>query len=141
MDSSTRVEHILTPRYQSILIAEALWSLTNGILRIAACLLLMRIFSRGLYWKIARIVAVVAGAHTIASFLQIFLICHPFAAQWSLQVLGVCGDQVASFAVLESVGLLLDVSILMIPIVPISRLQMSARQKVYVMLVLEAGAS
>ena len=47
--------------------------------------------------------------------LELFLICRPFSRQWDPDVTGACGNQKVSFIVIESLGLLLDVSILIMP--------------------------
>lgn len=75
-----------------------------------------------------------------ASAVQIFLICRPFAAQWDPRVLGSCGDQVLSFMVLESVGIILDVGILLVPAVTIMGLQMRVEMKFRLILVFNIGA-
>lgn len=75
-----------------------------------------------------------------ASTIQIFLICRPFAAQWDPRVLGACGDQIASFMALESVGVVLDLGILLVPSVMIMGLQMRLETKIQLILVFNIGA-
>jgi hypothetical protein len=127
--------------WQSLLVAEALWTLVTGLLRIIASLLAYRIFRVS---KLARsttvtIMALSAG-RAAASTVQIFLICRPFSAHWDPRVLGFCGDQVASFMVLESAGVLLDLGILVVPTVMIIRLQMRLVIKIEVIVLFNISA-
>lgn len=140
--------HVLTGYInikQSILVSEALWTLVTGLLRVAASLL-MRSLTKGTHDRVVHRSAigimVLSVALATASIIQIFLICQPFAAQWDPQVLGTCGDQVTSFLVIETAGLLLDIGILTLPPVIIMRLMTptTRKMKVQVVLVLNIGA-
>lgn len=108
------------PPQQSLLVAEALWTLVTGLLCIAASLLALRVFYNSKFAVRTSVTIMVLSAGLgAASAVQIFLICRPFAAQWDPRVLGSCGDQVASFMALESAGLILDLGILLVPAVVI----------------------
>ncbi|KAG8164457.1 hypothetical protein KVR01_006375 [Diaporthe batatas] len=126
---------------KSLLVAEALWTMVTGLLRIAACLMAYRIFSVSKFARrtTSTIIAMSAGL-AAASSIQIFLICKPFAAQWDPRVLGACGDQVASFMALEAAGLVLDLGILMVPTVMISGLQMPLEKRIQLAFVFNIGA-
>ncbi|KAI7778024.1 hypothetical protein LA080_002661 [Diaporthe eres] len=128
---------------KSILVSEALWTLVTGLLRIAASLL-MRSLTKGTHDRVVHRSAigimVLSAALATASIIQIFLICQPFAAQWDPQVLGTCGDQVTSFLVIETAGLLLDIGIFTLPPVIIMRLMTPTKMKVQLVLVFNIGA-
>lgn len=81
-----------------------------------------------------------SAALGIASVIQIFLICKPFAAQWDPRVLGTCGDQVTSFIIIESVGLLLDIVTLAVPLKIIMWLNMPLKRKLGIALIANTGA-
>lgn len=81
-----------------------------------------------------------SAALAIASIIQIFLICQPFAAQWDPHILGTCGDQVTSFLIIETIGLLLDVGIFTLPPVIMTRLKTPTKMKVQIVVVLNMGA-
>lgn len=124
-----------------MLVAEALWTLVTGLLRIAACLLALKIFcpiKRAHRAVIA--IMVLSASLAAAAAVQIFLICRPFSAQWDPRVLGSCGDQVLSFMALESIGIILDVGILLVPAVMIMGLQMKIEMKFRLILVFNIGA-
>ena len=75
----------------------------------------------------------------LSAILETFLICRPFTAHWDPEVLGSCGHQIVSFAILESFGLAADVAILVIPIRGIYRLQLPRRKIVLAIISLDAG--
>ncbi|KAG6354447.1 hypothetical protein INS49_004464 [Diaporthe citri] len=128
---------------KSLLVSEALWTLVTGMLRIAASLL-MRSLTKGTHDRVVHHSAigimVLSTALATASIIQIFLICQPFAAQWDPQVLGTCGDQVTSFLVIETAGLLLDIAIFTLPPVIVMRLMTPTKMKVQLVLVFNIGA-
>lgn len=134
---------LLAKLWQSILVAEALWSLVTGCLRTAAGLLVFRLW-KGIHSTVVPCITltiiVMSTALATASMLEIFLVCRPFSAQWDPQVLGTCGDQLMSFTILESVGLVLDLVILALPVVLIYRLDTTMRRRVQTILLLDIGA-
>jgi hypothetical protein len=78
--------------------------------------------------------------HGMASVLEVCLICRPLVAQWDPDVDGFCGNQMASFATIEISGLVLDAIILTSPISTVLALHIKLRQKVQVIIALDAGA-
>ncbi|KID78792.1 integral membrane protein, partial [Metarhizium brunneum ARSEF 3297] len=135
--SATQLEHMA----KSLLVAEALWSVANSLVRISACLLLSRLFGvfraarRGLVMLMV-LCALLAGA----SVLQVFLMCTPLAATWDKNMAGTCGDQAASFMAFESLGLALDVAVLAVPAVYVMRLKLPLQGRLAAIVVLDAGA-
>lgn len=129
-------------RKQSLLVAEALWSMVNGLLRIAAALLLGKLFDGTFSTSRATNYALIilSIALSMVSVGEVFLICRPFAAHWDPKILGMCGDQMISFTLLESVGLILDLVIFIIPVVRLWEIQIPRQRKAKVCLVLDAGA-
>ncbi|PSR98942.1 integral membrane protein [Coniella lustricola] len=126
---------------KSLLVAEALWSLVNSLLRNAAGLLILRISGPMSGIKRAACLIMAASiALAIVSSMEIFLICRPFAAQWDPLVLGTCGDQILSFTVLETVGLALDLVILALPAIFMVRLQTTKWRRIKFILVVDAGS-
>lgn len=88
----------------------------------------------------ASAMAVLSCLHAMASVLEIFLICRPFAAQWDPRILGLCGDQVVSFVTLEVIGLLLDLGILLLPVHTIFYLNARQSQKWKAIFILDISA-
>lgn len=81
----------------------------------------------------------ISGLLAGASLLQVFLLCRPFAANWDKSILSKCGDQVVSFMVFESLGLALDVAILVYPAWRVMSLKMTLRNRLAVIFMLDAG--
>lgn len=126
---------------QSVLVSEALWTLVTGLLRITAGLFICRIFRPPrLARRITIGIMVLSAALSLASIIQIFLICQPFAAQWDPHVLGSCGDQVTSFVVIETMGLLLDIGIFAIPTITIVKLYLPIGRRVATAGIANVGA-
>lgn len=126
---------------KSLLVSEALWSLVSGLLRVAAGLMIYKIFGviAECRWS-ALLIMITSAALALASVVQIFLICRPFAAQWDPRVLGTCGDQMVSFMILESTGLILDIAILAVPAMAVVGLTMKKSRKAQAILVLDMEA-
>ncbi|POS71948.1 integral membrane protein [Diaporthe helianthi] len=126
---------------KSVLVSEALWTLVTGLLRITAGLFICRIFRPpALGRRITIGIMALSAALAIASIIQIFLICQPFAAQWDPNVVGSCGDQVVSFISMESMGLLLDIGIFIIPSITIINLQLPVSTRTALALIANVGA-
>lgn len=127
---------------ESLLVAEALWSSVNGLLRIAAASFPNRLSDTG-HGNSGRaavyVIMIFSALLAIVSVGEVFLICRPFAAQWDPEVLGTCGDQLLSFTTLECTGLVLDLVILIMPVMRLWTLQMSWRSKIETVLILDAG--
>lgn len=79
---------------------------------------------------IARSLLLLSVLYGIVVILEAFLICRPMAVDWNAHVAGTCGDQIVSYLVLEVLGLLLDLAILLLPILPVWRLQLPFAKKV-----------
>ncbi|KAM5490921.1 hypothetical protein MaudMau93_002329 [Microsporum audouinii] len=124
--STAQLDHIA----KSLLVSEVLWSIVNSLMRIAACLFLRKIF------KVCDRFQLLA----IASVLQVFLMCRPFAANWDKTIPGACGNQMISFMVFESFGLALDVAILAIPAWQIMMLRLSFHSRLGVIALLDVSS-
>lgn len=97
----------------------------------SAILLLNKVFGiERLFRCIARSLLVVSFLYGVVVFLEIFLICRPMAVDWNASVDGTCGDQIVAYLVLEVFGLLLDFTILVVPIPFVWRLQMQWIKKI-----------
>lgn len=113
----------------------------TGKLRVAASLLIMRIFRVSRWLRYSAITTIAFSILlALASILEVFLICKPFAAQWDSRILGACGDQLTSFILLESVGLVLDVAIFAVTTFGLWRVQISRRKRIKFILLLNFGA-
>jgi len=89
---------------------------------------------------VALTLMVLSGLYGLAVLFTIFLICHPAAAAWDTSISGTCGCQIVSYISLETLGALVDLAILALPIIALRPLQMSLRQKCEVLGWLSIGA-
>ena len=73
-------------------------------------------------------------------FLEIFLICRPMAVDWNAYIGGTCGDQIVSYVVLEVLGLLIDFTIFVAPLLFIWKVRMPWAEKLRVSIIFSIGA-
>ena len=119
---------------------EILWTLVNGLMRLAAIMAIDRMFGTFKSVRYSTLgLSVVIGLHSLATVLTTLLICRPVAAAWDSDVSGECGDQVVAYVALESVGALIDLVILIIPIPVIWKLQFCQQKKLGVSILLSVG--
>lgn len=116
------------------MINETLWAVTNTLIRVTALIFIHKIFK---IYKSIRFIVYILGIVCIlygcAVVLDVFLICSPIAAAWNTQISGACGDQIASYVLLEVLGLLMDIIILVIsPTMIIRRLCIPWKKKIYI---------
>ena len=126
--------------FQSLLANETLWGIANALLRAAASIFIRRIFIVPvLIRRLTHVLAIISTLHGLATFLEALLICRPISAGWENSVSGRCGHQTASFLALEIIGLVLDFTILVIPLFPIKRLNLPSRQRLQLMGLFSVG--
>ena len=87
----------------------------------------------------ARSLLVLSILYGLVVFLEVFLICHPMAVDWNAFVDGTCGDQIVSYLVLEVAGLVLDFTIIAVPIPVIWRLQLPMPKKIPILILFSVG--
>ena len=109
---------------------ETLWGLVNTLIRMSAVLFIKKIFRpANIIRKIALGLLVLCILYGLVALLEIFLICRPMAVDWNTQIKGTCGNQITSYLVLEVLGLLLDFTIMVVPIHCIWNLPRTAKTK------------
>ncbi|KAF2661058.1 hypothetical protein K491DRAFT_754255 [Lophiostoma macrostomum CBS 122681] len=124
---------------KSLLVSEALWTLANTSIRVSALLSISRLFGCMMHTSVWGISFLVTTLHGLASVLEIFLICRPFSAQWDVDATGACGNQEASFLVIEIIGLGLDLIMMIYPTISVLGLPISRKKKVMICMTLDAG--
>lgn len=118
---------------------EILWTLVNTLTRYTAVLLINTVF-KVMVHQLARGLLVVIVLHTFATLLATCLICRPIAAAWESELGGTCGNQLIAYVVLESVGALIDVAIIVVPLPIIWKLRLSWQKKAVVSIFFSVGA-
>lgn len=117
---------------------QTLWGLVNTLVRMSAILLIERLFGFALK-RVARSLLVMSILYGLAVFLEVFLICRPMAVDWNAHIDGTCGDQIVSYLVLEVLGLLLDFTVLVVPLPTIWRLQITLASMIIISIVFSIG--
>ena len=122
--------------------SQTLWGLINTLIRMNALLFIGRIFAdiKKKTTLFARSLLVLSILYGLVVFLEVFLICRPMAVDWDAHVDGTCGDQIVSYLVLEILGLLIDFTILVVPLPVIWKLQLPWPRKVSIAALLSIGA-
>lgn len=119
---------------------EILWTLVNGSIRLMATMAIIDIFGINRRIRYSSLgLLVVVGLHSLTTVLATLLICRPVAAAWDHDASGECGNQIVAYVVLESVGAMIDLMILIIPIPVIWKLQMSRQKKLGISILLSVG--
>ncbi|KAK3335203.1 hypothetical protein B0T19DRAFT_452053 [Cercophora scortea] len=70
------------------------------------------------------------GLWSTGNFLQVFLLCRPFAASYDPRIKGTCGNQIASFIAIGAFNIITDVLILTLPLPTVWALKMSTGTKI-----------
>ncbi|KAF2740917.1 hypothetical protein EJ04DRAFT_539653 [Polyplosphaeria fusca] len=125
----------------SLIVNEALWTLSNTLLRLSACIYIEDAFVREK--RLARFIHVImsiCAVHCCAAVLELFLICRPLSAQWDPDVTGACGNQRVSYVVIESISAVLDLAILILPWYGFGHLMMPTKAKWTAVFVFNIGA-
>ncbi|KAJ9262167.1 hypothetical protein DTO027B5_1019 [Paecilomyces variotii] len=72
-----------------------------------------------------------AAAYWLGSMLQVFLLCHPFAANWNQSIPGAhCASQNVAFSTIGAFNLVTDLMIIVLPLHFIRKLHMSRIMRV-----------
>ncbi|KAL2863366.1 putative integral membrane protein [Aspergillus lucknowensis] len=131
----------ITKLLQLIIPLQFLWVLSLSCTKISILFLYLRIFPvRWLAWSSWVTISVIV-AWAIATILAGCLICRPFAFNWDQTIPGgKCGDQVTSFTITGVVNLLTDVTVLVLPMPSLYKLQMATYKKVTLIAVFGLGA-
>jgi hypothetical protein len=108
---------------------ELMYATAISTIKLSILFFYLRVFvNRGL--RMATIAALIfVSVWSIGNFLQVFLICRPFAKTYTPGMEGECGDQVASFIAIGSFNIITDVIILTLPLPTVWALKMSTPAK------------
>ncbi|KAH6659351.1 hypothetical protein BKA67DRAFT_666191 [Truncatella angustata] len=125
---------------QSLLVSEVLWTFVNTLIRVSALLYLHNIFFPSKEVRYCAIgLCVVTVLYGMISLLTTVLICRPIQASWESGISGTCGNQTAAYVSLESIGLCIDILILVLPVQRILSLSLTTKRKAAILSVFSAG--
>ena len=89
---------------------------------------LKHIFLQPLCQLLTKILLILSALYGIVLVLEVLLVCRPIAAAWDPNVKGSCGNEVIAYIILETLGLILDLAIAVLPVGFILDLQLNTRQ-------------
>ncbi|KAF6790390.1 integral membrane protein [Colletotrichum sojae] len=119
---------------------QVVYAISLGSLKISILLMLQRIFFIRPFKIAAWITMGLAGAWTLMTILIGLLICRPIAMQWDPTIPGgECGDQIAGFAAVGVVDLIVDLVIFILPIPMVLKLQVSKAHRLALVSIFGAG--
>ena len=114
-----------------MLVGEVTWAVAITFIRASVLALYIFLFGTTKSFRIAcYMVHGINGAFGAATILGACLICQPFSFNWDQSIPGgYCGDQVAFELFIGIVNLLLDVTVVVLPMPVLWRLQMAMHRK------------
>lgn len=124
---------------QALLVGTTFFVLVSTTTKISILLYYRRIFAIQTYKRATLALSVVTGLTWLTSELGICLQCFPLRSVWDPFVAGHCMDFNVFVLVMGLIDLLLDISILCLPMSIISRLNLSLRRKISLALIFLLG--
>ena len=116
---------------KSLTANEVVWTFVTMLIRCIAIRFLFRIVRTvAIYERMLSIMLVLTILHGTTLILVACLICRPIAVGWDSSVPGICGNQAIAFIIFESVGLVLDLGIVLVPLAVVHGLKIPMRNKV-----------
>ena len=122
---------------QSLWINEVLWSIVNTLLRVSVSLSLLSLFGVAYARPIIVTLLILSILYGLAAFLEAMLICQPLSAAWN--PIANCANEIVAFVILESIGLIIDVAILVVPAIVIWRINMKPSRKLGIIVIFSLG--
>lgn len=87
----------------------------------------------------AKVLGVVVLLHGLSTILSAFLMCRPFASQWDSTIEGHCGNMILSYWFTGVINVVTDVSILILPIPHIYKLQLELYKRLALIAIFSVG--
>lgn len=100
-----------------------------------------RIFVSQSFLVATWVILAVSIAWFVANVLQVFLICRPFASNWDISIIGICGNRPVAFTTIGATHMLIDIAIMLLPVHFICKLQMRTSAKLGICLIFLIGLS
>ncbi|MCJ1278210.1 hypothetical protein MMC21_006025 [Puttea exsequens] len=119
--------YLVIVQLKAILIGQLLWISSVSCLRASIIILYIHIFPVQKFRIACSIVLGVNASYWLATVLAALLICQPVSAQWTFQ--GKCGDQNSLDLFIGVFNLLIDVSVIVLPMPILWSLKLSTRKK------------
>ena len=119
----------LTHAFQAIFFAPLLWAMAVTFIRASILSLYYNIFITSRFHIFCHVVQAINAAFGAAIILGKCLICRPMAMKWNYNIRGHCGDQTLLDLLIAVLNMILDFSIVVLPMPVLWGLQMSLGKK------------
>lgn len=125
------VPHLLLMRQQALLVGQVTWAVAVTFIRASVLALYIRIFRTKSFRVACYVVHGINVAFGAATILGACLICQPISFNWNHSILGgYCGDQKSLDLFIGIFNLLMDVTVVVLPMPVLWGLQMAVGKKV-----------
>ncbi|KAI3396811.1 hypothetical protein diail_11640 [Diaporthe ilicicola] len=126
---------------ETLFIATAIYPLLLALIKISIVLLYLGIFPSRRFQIAARVVVGFIAVSGLAMELLALLICSPIEYSWNKDIKpGICLNETLPSGMAAVVGVIQDVSVVVLPAIQVRKLQMKKRQKFLVMALFGLGA-
>jgi len=126
-------------RYQTLYVSYQLYGSAVTAIKISILIFYRRIFSTAQFRKWIYGVGALVLAWLLANNLVFAFQCTPIRKAWELDSPGHCINHLTSVRVLQVFNVLLDVTVLALPVSAVLRLQLSTARKISVMAIFLLG--
>lgn len=115
------------------LAGQILWALSIGLTKLSILVLYSKVFTVRSFTVASKCILVLVGLWSCATILTGIFICQPVAMNWDLTLTGHCGVQTTSYKITAGINIFTDVSIMLLPMPYLAKLQLPVREKLFLM--------
>ena len=124
---------------QALLVGEATWGVAVTVIRASVLALYIRIFRTKSFRWACYVVHAINAAFGAATILGACLICLPVAYNWDHSIAGHCGNQKSLDLFIGIFNLLMDVTVVVLPMPVLWGLQMAVGRKIVLSMMFGLG--
>lgn len=118
-----------------------LWASANTAVKISILDLYIYIFPTRKFRIAAYITMGLTGAYLVTIILESLLICRPLAYIWDKNMNGTCGNEILAFLTAGILNLVLDITIIILPMPMLWGLQLPTAKKLSLTIIFGVGAA
>ncbi|KAJ8131472.1 hypothetical protein O1611_g2156 [Lasiodiplodia mahajangana] len=138
----TLAPQVLQPMLKTVLIGQITWALANTGVKISIIDFYITLFGTNRKFRqVSYSLMVAVGVYCLLVILIAFLLCQPLAFNWDTTIPGGhCGNRNSAFLTSGILNLILDVSVIILPLPMLWNLHMATHRKVALTLLFSVGA-
>jgi len=131
---------LLLINMDTVLVAEATYPVTMGLLRISMLLFFLRIFPDEKFRLLVKILIGYMAVHSLIFFFLVIFQCHPVRYSWDKTIDGTCIDINATTYAGAAIVVVHDVMLLSLPLWQLRSLQLNIMKKTAAILMFIFGS-